>query len=274
MAKDPLRVGGVNLEFGEVTYVMGVINLSPESRNTHTVATGIDEAVDLARRYRRWGATIIDLGAQSSHYDNPTIEASLELDRLLPVVDALLDEGFLLSVDTWKPEVAREAIRRGAQVINDTGGLVDPEMRQILSSSQAAAVAVYVEGDHPHDVDTVDTGPRKAARTGEIFRKRLAELAAEGIEKVILDPGIALNYRGDYQAYTRLQLEVIRESGSFHHLGKPLLIPIPRKAEDHRVMAYITLALEYGADFIRVHDVEQATDIVALFGRTAPLVWA
>ena len=274
MAKDPLRVGGVNLEFGEVTYVMGVINLSPESRNTHTVATGIDEAVDLARRYRRWGATIIDLGAQSSHYDNPTIDASLELDRLLPVVDALLDEGFLLSVDTWKPEVAREAIRRGAQVINDTGGLVDPEMRQILSSSQAAAVAVYVEGDHPHDVDTVDTGPRKAARTGEIFRKRLAELAAEGIEKVILDPGIALNYRGDYQAYTRLQLEVIRESGSFHRLGKPLLIPIPRKAEDHRVMAYITLALEYGADFIRVHDVEQATDIVALFGRTAPLVWA
>lgn len=274
MPKDPLRVGGVNLEFGEVTYVMGVINLSPESKNTHTVAAGIDEAVDLARRYRRWGATIVDLGAQSSHYDNPTIDSSLELDRLLPVVDALLDEGFLLSVDTWKPEVAREAIRRGAQIINDTGGLVDPEMRQMVASSGAAAVAVYVEGDHPHDVDTVDTGPRKAARTAEIFRKRLDELAAEGIENVIIDPGIALNYRGDYQAYTRLQLDVIRESGSFHQLGKPLLIPIPRKAEDHRVMAYITLALEYGADFIRVHDVEQATDIVALFGRTAPLVSA
>ena len=274
MAKDPLRVGGVSLEFGEVTYVMGVINLSPESKNTHTVATGIDEAVDLARRYRRWGATIVDLGAQSSHYDNPTIDASLELARLLPVVEALLDEGFLLSVDTWKPEVARESIRKGVQIINDTGGLVDPEMRQIVASSQVAAVAVYVEGDHPHDVDTVDTGPLKAARTAEIFRKRLDELAAEGIENVIIDPGISLNYRGDYQAYTRLQLEVIRESGSLHRLGKPLLIPIPRKAEDHRVMAYITLALEYGADFIRVHDVEQATDIVALFGRTAPLVSA
>jgi dihydropteroate synthase len=274
MAKYPLRVGGVNLEFGEVTYVMGVINLSPESKNTHTVATGIDQAVDLARRYRRWGATIVDLGAQSSHYDNPTIEASLEIARLLPVVEALLDEGFLLSVDTWKPEVAREAIRTGVQIINDTGGLVDPEMRQIVASSQVAAVAVYVEGDHPHDVDTVDTGPQKAARTAEVFRKRLDELAAEGIENVIIDPGIALNYRGDYQAYTRLQLEVIRESGSLHRLGKPLLIPIPRKAEEHRVMAYITLSLEYGADFIRVHDVEKATDIVALFGRTAPLVSA
>lgn len=274
MPKDPLRVGGVNLEFGEVTYVMGVINLSPESKNTHTVATGIHEAVDLARQYRQWGATIVDLGAQSSHYDNPTIDTSLELARLLPVVDALLEEGFLLSVDTWKPEVAREAIRRGVQIINDTGGLVDREMREIVATSQAAAVAVYVEGDNPHDVDTVDTGPQKAARTAEIFRKRLQELALEGIENVIIDPGISLNYRGDYQAYTRLQLEVIRESDSFHLLGKPLLIPIPRKAEDHRVMAYITLAVEYGADFIRVHDVEQASDIVALFGRTAPLVSA
>jgi dihydropteroate synthase len=272
--KKPLRVGGANLEFGQVTYVMGVINLSPESKNTHTVASGIDEAVELARLYREWGATIIDLGAQSSHYDNPTIDASVELARLVPVVDALLTEGFLLSVDTWKPEVARQAIERGVQVINDTGGLVDVEMREVVASSQAAAVAVYVEGDHPHDVGTVDTEPLKAARTADIFRKRLDELATAGIENVIIDPGIALNYRGDYQAYTRLQLEVIRDSRFLHELGRPLLIPIPRKAEDHRVMAYITLALEYGADFIRVHDVEQATDLVALFGRTSPMVLA
>jgi dihydropteroate synthase len=267
--KKPLRLGGVELEFGDVTYVMGVINLSPESKNTHTVATDLEEAMALARRYRDWGATIIDLGGQSSHYDNPTIDSSLELARLLPVVDALLADGFLVSVDTWKPDVARETIQRGVQMINDTGGLVDPEMRRIVASSGVAAVAVYVEGDHPHDVGSVDTGPRKAARTAEIFRRRLEELAAEGIENVVLDPGIALNYRGDYRAYTQLQMQVIRESASLHELGKPLLIPIPRKAEDHRVMAYITLALEYGADFIRVHDVEEAADLVSLFGRSA-----
>jgi dihydropteroate synthase len=259
----------VDLEFGEVTYLMGVINLSPESKNAHTVASGLDQAVTLARRYRQWGATIIDLGGQSSHYANPTIDSSLELARLLPVVDALLTDGFLVSVDTWKPDVARETGRRGVQMINDTGGLVDPEMRQVVASSRAAAVVVYVEGDHPHDVGAIDTGPQKAARTAEIFRRRLEELAAEGIDNVVLDPGIALNYRGDYQAYTRLQMEVIRESSSLHELGKPVLIPIPRKAEDHRVMAYITLALEYGADFIRVHDVEEAADLVSLFGRTA-----
>ena len=269
-SKKPLSLGSADLDFDGVTYVMGVINLSPESRNKHTVATGPDHALAMARRYRDWGATIIDLGGQSSHYDNPTIDTSEELARLLPVVDVLLTDGFLLSVDTWKPEVAREASRRGVHIINDTGGLVDPEMRKVVASSTAAAVAVYVEGDHPHAVDTIDTGPRKAARMAETFRERLQQLAREGIENVVIDPGIALNYRGDYEAYTRLQLEVIRDSASLHDLGKPLLIPIPRKAEDHRVMAYIALALEYEADFIRVHDVEQAADLVSLFGRTAP----
>ena len=273
MAKEPLRLGDVSLAFGEVTYVMGVINLSPESKNSATIATGVDAALTLAARYRDWGAAIVDLGGQSSHYDNPTIDASLEIARLIPVVEALLNEGFLVSVDTWKPAVARAAVASGVQIINDTGGLADPAMRTVIAASSSAAVAVYVEGNHPHDVGTVDTGPEKASRTAEVFGRRLAELAAEGIHKVVLDPGIALNYRGDYEAYTRLQLEVIRESAALHALGKPVLIPIPRKAQDHRVMAYITLALEHGADFIRVHDVEQATDLVRLFGRAATRVW-
>jgi dihydropteroate synthase len=271
-SKEPLDLGSVSLGFGGLTYVMGVINLSPESKNAHTVATSLEEAVALARRYRAWGATIIDLGGQSSHFENPTIDASLELDRLLPAIDALVEDGFLVSVDTWKPEVAREAIAHGVHIINDTGGLTDPDMRKVVASSSVAAVAVYVEGDNPHDVGVIDSGPDKAARTADIFRRRLKELSAEGIDNVVLDPGIALNYRGDYLAYTRLQMQVIRESASLHELGKPVLIPIPRKAEDHRVMAYIALALEYGADLIRVHDVEAASDLVALFGRTpAPI---
>ena len=266
--KKSLRLGPAELEFGQVTYLMGVINLSPESKNTHTVAAGVDQALAMARRYRKWGATIIDLGGQSSHYDNPTLDSDEELARLLPVVEALVSDGHLVSVDTWKPDVAREASRRGAHIINDTGGLVDPDMQEVVASAGVPAVAVYVEGEHPHAVDTIDTGPLKAARMAGIFRQRLADLAAAGIENVILDPGIALNYRGDYRAYTRLQLEVIRESASLHELEKPVLIPIPRKAEDHRVMAYISLALEYGADFIRVHDVEEAADLVSLFGRS------
>jgi dihydropteroate synthase len=139
----------------------------------------------------------------------------------------------------------------------------------VVAASGVAAVAVYVEGAHPHDVGVIDTSTGKAVRMAGIFRRRLEELEAEGITEVVIDPGIALNYRGDHEAYTRLQLEVIRESAALHELGRPVLIPIPRKKEDHRVMAYIALALEYQADLIRVHDVVEACDLVRLFGRTA-----
>lgn len=262
-----MRLGQTELTFGGVTYVMGVINLSPESRNSHTVATSVAEALAMARRYREWGATIIDLGGQSSHYENPTIEPNLELERVLPVVAALKSDGFLISVDTWKPEVAAAALNAGADMINDTGGLTDEMMRQVVARVEAPTVVVYVEGQHPHAVNEIDTGPKKAIRTATVFRQRLDQLADQGITEVILDPGIALNYRGDYEAYTRMQMEVIRESASLHDLGKPVMIPIPRKREEQRVMAYVTLALEYGADLIRVHDVEKACDLVNLFGR-------
>jgi dihydropteroate synthase len=255
------------LSFGGVTHVMAVINLSPESRNRHTVASNHDEARAMAHRYRGWGATVIDIGGQSSHFANPTISADEELARLLPVVAVLVDDGFIVSVDTWKAEVAAACLAEGATIVNDTGGLIDREMVKVVAASAAAAVAVYVEGPNPHAVGAVDTGAEKARRTADMFRPRLEALAAEGVKDVIVDPGIALNYRGDYAAYTRLQLEVIRESNHLHELNRPVLIPIPRKRELTRVMAYVTLALEYQADMIRVHDVREACDLARLFDR-------
>ncbi len=264
----PLVLGGRELEMGSHTYVMAVINLSPESRNLHSVAHSPSHALEMADAFAEAGATIVDLGGQSSHYDNPTISESEEIDRLVPAVELLTGNGHLVSIDTWKPEVARAALAAGAHLLNDTGGLIDPAMRAVVAEYKVPSVLVYLEANNPHLVGEVDTAPHKAHRTAAALEPRLAQLEAEGIHDVIIDPGIALNYRGDYLAYTNTQLEVIRASRSLHSLGRPVLIPIPRKREDHRVMAYITMALEYGADLIRVHDVAQACDLVELFGRT------
>ncbi|HEX6946274.1 MAG TPA: dihydropteroate synthase [Acidimicrobiia bacterium] len=264
-------LGDTELPLGGVTHVMGVINLSPESRNKHTIAETPDEAVRMADRYREWGATIIDVGGQSSHYENPTIAAQEEIARAVPAIEALVAAGHLVSIDTWKPEVAAAAVDAGAVLVNDTGGLSDPEMRKVVADRGVSSVVVYVEGANPHDVGAVEIREDKAERTAAWFRHRLDELTADGIENVILDPGIALNYRGNYRAYTRMQLEVIMDSTHLRKLGRPLLIPIPRKQELHRVVAYITLALEHEADIIRAHDVEVACDLVELFGRSAPL---
>lgn len=266
---DVMRLGEGELPLGGITHVMGVINVSPDSKNLHTVARSVDEVLLMADRFRSWGAAIVDLGGQSSHLENPTIAAADEISRVVPAIEALVAEQHIVSIDTWKPEVAKAALDAGAVIVNDTGGLADPDMRSVVAEAKAAAIAVYVEGANPHEVGEIDTGEDKAKRTADGFRILLETLAGEGIDNVIIDPGIALNYRGDYQEYTRLQLRVIAESAHLHDLGKPVLIPIPRKRDAHWVAAYLALALEHEADIIRVHDVAMACDLTRLFGRTS-----
>ena len=266
---EALDLGNVRLPLGEITYVMGVINVSPDSKNVHTVARSVDEALLMADRYRTWGATMIDLGGQSSHFDTPTLDASDEISLVVPVIEALSAESHLVAIDTWKPEVAAAAIEAGAVIVNDTGGLTDPEMREVVATTGAAAIAVYVEGDNPHDVSEIAISDAKAEQTAAGFRSLLVELAGQGIHNVIIDPGIAINYRGDYEAYTRMQLEVIIGSDRFHALDRPLLVPIPRKRDFHRVVAYMALAFEHKADIVRVHDVAVACDLADLFERKA-----
>lgn len=262
-----LTLGAQSLPLGDVTHVMGVINVSPDSKNVHTVANSVDEVLLMAERYRSWGGSLVDLGGQSSHFDSETISLADEISRVVPAVEALVAEDHIVAIDTWKPEVAEAALGSGAVIVNDTGGLKDPEMREVVARFGAAAVAVHVEGTNPHDVNEVEIRDDKAEATAAGFELLLQELASDGIENVIVDPGIALNYRGDYESYTRMQLEVIADSGFLRRLDKPILIPIPRKRDFHRVVAYMALALEHKADMIRVHDVAVACDLARLFGR-------
>ena len=267
MFRGALHAGDHTLVFGDVTHVMGVINVSPESKNPHTIAENPADALQLARRYRAWGADLVDVGGQSSHFENATIATSTEIDRVAPVIESLAGDGFIVSIDTWKPEVAQAAVSAGAAIVNDTGGLRNGAMVDLVAETGVAAVAVHIDGDNPHAVGEVSLVDEKAEYTAERFEELMAELPDSVKERLIIDPGIAINYRGDYAAYTRLQLEVIRTSGAFAPLDRPLLIPIPRKRDIHWVSAYVTMALEYGADIIRVHDVAIAADLAHLWGR-------
>ena len=264
------ETGGRRFVFpGDRTYVMGVVNMSPESRNQHTVAGSPADALILARTYREFGASIIDLGAQSSHYENAQLSVKDELERLLPALELLVADGFVVAVDTWKPQVAASAAKAGAAIINDTGGLQDARMVEVVREAATPAVAMYIEGENPLQVEAMEFSDDKAAGMATLLGKRLASLAAEGITDVLVDPGLSINYRSDYRRYTLQQMDVIRTLGDLRSLGHPVLIPVPRKQEFSRVMAYTTLALEYGADVIRVHDVEAACDLVRLYGREA-----
>ena len=93
-----LDLGAKRLELGKVTHVMGVINVSPDSKNVHTVAANVDDALLMAERYRDWGASVVDLGGQSSHYDNDTIAASDEISRVVPAIEALVAEDHIVAI--------------------------------------------------------------------------------------------------------------------------------------------------------------------------------
>lgn len=268
-----LEAGGRQFVFpGDRTYVMGVINVSPESRNRSAFAGGPKEALRMAQEYRTWGASLIDLGAQSSHFENPELSVEVELKRLLPALRALVAEGFVVAVDTWKPQVAAAAFEAGAAIINDTGGLQDAAMLEVVAAAGVPTVLMYIEGENPLRVGDLEFTEHKAAAMAERMAERIAELAGRGITDLILDPGLSINYRSDYRRYTLQQMEVIRQLSVLRRLGHPVLIPVPRKQEYGRVMAYTTLALEYGADIIRVHDVEAACDLLRLYGRADPEV--
>jgi dihydropteroate synthase len=271
VAVDPgtdLAVRDRRLRFGpDITHVMAVVNLSPESRVRHSIVGSPAEALETSRRYRDLGATIIDLGAQSSHFENAELTPEEELDRLLPALELLVDDGFVVSVDTWKPPVAAAAVAAGAAIVNDTGGLQDPEMRAVVAGAPVTAILMHIEGRNPLAVNdrVLDAGRPQAV--AEILGARVAELAGEGITDLLVDPGLSINYRSDYARYGHLQLATIRELSALRVTGAPVLLPVPRKLQTHRMLAYLTLSIEYGADVLRVHDVEAACDLVPLLGR-------
>lgn len=265
------HLAGTAVEFGPgVTHVMGVVNLSPESRVRHSVVGSPGEALERARTCRDAGASFIDLGAQSSHFENRPLPPAEEIERLMPALELLVADGFLVSVDTWKPEVAAAAVAAGACILNDTGGLKDPAMLDVVAGSGVAAVAMHIEGANPLEVDSIRLRERKAEEVVEALGGRLAALRARGIYRVLVDPGLSINYRSDYAAYSRQQMQVIRDIPVLRSLGQPVLIPVPRKAQAHRMVSYLSLSLEYGADVVRVHDVEIACDLVEAFGRCPP----
>lgn len=258
---EPVVVGG-----GGVT-LMGVINRSPESISRDCYAEGPDEALMMAERYGKLGVQVIDVGGQSSSFTAPRLSAAEEMDRALPTVAALAGEGWATSVDTFHPEVAAEALRAGAVLVNDTSGLQNPQMMRLAAQTQAPFVLMYIEGPDPHNVKLRDDGAGKPQRMAARLEKRRRALAELGADKVILEAGWGINYDADKEHYARVQFEQAEHLHAFTALPVPVMYAVPRKDDRHRIPALAALAMAAGADMLRIHDVEIVSDIAWLMGR-------
>ena len=265
-----MTIGGREFLFtGDRTYLMGVINVSPESVQPDSIVGSPAEALDRAHALHDAGASIIDLGAQSSWFDVAELDPDEEIARLLPTLDVLVDAGFVVSVDSWKAPVMRAALDHGAALANDTGGLADPAMLEAVAAASVPAIAMSLQGEKPVAVAEFDVSPATIAGAVDVLRARRAALAAAGVRDVILDPGTSISYPGDGLEATQAKLELLRRIPEFRAIGAPVLAPIPRKRPPHRMYAFVCRALEYGADILRVHDVADVAQVAEMYGRLA-----
>ncbi|MDP9236294.1 MAG: dihydropteroate synthase [Chloroflexota bacterium] len=260
-----LIIGPRTFVWGARTYIMGVVNCSPESFSGDGVRDA-DEALALAHRMAAEGADLLDIGGQStrpgaekSEAGFDEISADEEIRRTAPVIERVRAElpAVSISIDTYKPEVARAALRAGAHLINDiTGFRRDPTLARIVAEAGIPAVIMHNQrGRHSDDV---------IAGITEGLRESLTIAGDAGVphERLIIDPGFGFGWKPEEN------IEMLRRLGELRTLRLPLLIGTSRKSTIGTVLgggsiedriwgtaATVALAIAAGADIVRVHDV-------------------
>ncbi len=264
------RCGNAEFRWGERTYVMGIINLSPDSFSGDGI-TDLEAAVAQARRFASQGADILDIGGESTRPGSAPVSIDEEIKRVVPVIERLVSEVTVpLSIDTYKSEVARQALEAGAKMINDQWGLKqDPQLAELAAEKGVPLILM----SNQRDQGGYDVGVRRDTAYYEDVMVEVAsslrdslELALKrGIprENVILDPGIG------FGKTWQQDLEIIRRLEELKELGRPILIGPSRKSLIAQVLklpaaervegtaAAVAIGIARGADIVRVHDVQQ-----------------
>jgi dihydropteroate synthase len=260
-----------SLNLGARTHVMGILNVTPDSFSDGGRFFRREQAIEQGLSMARDGADIIDVGGESTRPYSERITKEEELDRVIPVVQGLRKELRIpISVDTLKAEVAREALRAGASMVNDISALrFDPGMTALVAEANIPVVLMHMKGTP----DSMQVKPvyRNLIREIIDFLRAAVDRAVQGgirREMVIVDPGIGFGKTFDHN------LEIIRELSRFRCLGRPVVLGSSRKAfighildrpaheRDTGTMATVAAAVMNGAHMVRVHDVKRAVETV------------
>jgi dihydropteroate synthase len=242
---------------------MGILNNSPDSFHEENVHQSTEVMVSEAERMIEAGAEIIDIGAESNKPDAELISSEEEIERLEPAVAEISKLDCLVSVDTWKADVARAAIESGADIINDISGLDDPEMSQVAAEYDVPIVIGHSttvladfgeNAEYDHVVEEVIAALEEAAET--------AVEAGVPERNVIIDPGINFGKDATDSVQLIARLEEFAESGYPILMGHSRKIKFVDAADDSETslpatVALTSMAVERGADIVRVHDVPE-----------------
>ena len=260
-----IKCGDLEFRWGERTYVMGIINATPDSFSGDGLSDA-DDAVAQAKQFVAEGADIIDVGGESTRPDFTPVSADEELGRVLPVIERLAKElPVPVSIDTYKADIAEKAVAAGAGMINDVWGLKrDPDIAGIAAE---------------YGVPIVITQNQRDGSFGDLMPELIADLERSisvaqktGVERnsIIIDPGVG------FGKTVEQNLEIVRRLSDLKSLGRPILLGTSRKSFIGLVLdlpveqrmegtaASIAIGIANGADIVRVHDVAQMVRVIKM----------
>jgi dihydropteroate synthase len=266
-----LHAGGRVLELGARPSLMGIVNASPDSFSDGGRHTTLERQLALARELLAAGADMLDIGGESARTDRPPVDVEEEIERVVPLVARVTGElGAIVSVDTYKPAVARAAIEAGAVIVNDVSGLRDERIAEVCAQTGAALVVM-------HTLAAPGQRLQDPGRYGDIVAdvlaflgERFARARATGVreEQLIADPG------PDFSKTPAQTVALLGQVGRLHELGRPLLLAISRKdfigaltgrAPRERLagtLAALGHGARAGAHIFRLHDIAAAADFL------------
>ena len=250
---------GETLVWSVRTYVIGIINLTPDSFSGDGLGGDVDGAVDLALRFQDEGADILDIGAESTRPGHNQVSLDEELARLMPALEAVAKRVDLpISVDTYKAAVARRAVDAGAVIINDISGLkAEPELAEVAAETCAGLVLMHSQKGTKYR----DLVPDLVSSLKDSVR--IALEAGVPRDNIIVDPGIGFGKTPDQNLAVLARLDELKELdcpmlvGTSRKSTLGLLLDLPAEERVEATAATVSLAIAGGADLVRVHDVKE-----------------
>jgi len=252
---------------------MGIVNATPDSFSDAGLHDSLPARVELARSLLDAGADLIDIGGESGVTNRPAVGPDEEVGRVVPLIERVAGElGAIVSVDTYKPQVARAAIAAGACIVNDVSGLREPQLAELCAETGAALVVMHTRAAPKQKLLDRSYDGRIVADVNSFLRDRVQLALARGVaaEQLLLDPG------PDFAKTPAQSVDVLRHFGELHALERPLLLAVSRKdfvgaicrrpprARLAGTLAAIGHGVDAGAHVLRVHDVAATADFLAV----------
>ncbi len=261
------------VELGKRPLLMGIVNATPDSFSDDGRHQTLEERVALAGRLLAQGAEMIDIGGESGVTNRPAVAAEEEIARVVPLIERVAGElGARVSIDTYKPEVARAAIAAGASVVNDVSGLRDPGLADVCARTGAALVIMHTRAAPKQRLHDRALDERIVEDVRRFLEARMELALSRGVafEQLIVDPG------PDFSKTPYQSIQVLGALEELHALGRPILLAVSRKdfvgaltrrAPRERLagtLAAVGAGVDQGAHLLRVHDVAAVEDFLTV----------